>query len=774
VIKDEAAEPDAWDRKSQWGVGGAVNGTPGAAEPPPTAIPPVLITEALTRTDFPPPTDTIELHNPTDQSADISGWWLTDDFNTPAKFRIPNGTILPANGYVTFDESQFNPGGTGFGLSSDGDEVWLFSADAAGGLTGYVHGHSFGAADDGVSFGRHVTSEGKGHFVAQAAPTLGSANAGPRVGPVVINEIMYHPPDIGGTNDNSDDEYIELLNITGLPVPLFDGASTWRLRGGVDFDFPAGLTLAGGELILLVNFDPTNGAAASTFRTKYGVPPGVRLFGPYSGKLDNSGGDVELKKPTTAVAGVVPYVLMDKVDYRDSAPWPTGADGIGLSLHRVEASGYGNEPTNWVAVAPSAARPYIPGGTPPSILTQPGDTSGVAGRPLSLSVTVAGTEPFFYQWRFNGAAIFDGPDYSGANSPVLTIPSLQASQAGAFSVFIFNAGGSVESAAAQVRVLFPLSILAQPASRAVYIKPDARAANLPEGTNVTFTVSASTSDPPLRYQWRFNGADIPGATSSSLTVTNVQLENEGDYACLIADGVAPVLSDSARLTPLLQPVVVKPPLSQVIVEGSDFTQSVEITGNPVPIAYSWRRGSIVIATNSGNYRSNFITVNAAAAGLILTNNIQSSNYTMRLVIYNQANTSGVLSTWTNTVLADFDRDGIPDAVENSLGLSSSNSLDAALDLDGDGMSNRAEYTAGTDPASSLSYLRLDQGPGAATVSVAAISNRTYTVQFTDRLGSGVWSRLADIVAQPINRVETIADPAWTTNRFYRLVTPRQP
>jgi hypothetical protein len=224
---------------------------------------------------------------------------------------------------------------------------------------------------------------------------------------------------------------------------------------------------------------------------------------------------------------------------------------------------------------------------------------------------------------------------------------------------------------------------------------------------------------------------------------------------------------------------VKPPVNQTIAAGSDFTTSVEVTGNPLPFAYSLRRGSIVIATNSGNYRSNFITLNSTAAGLVLTNNILSSNYQMRLVVYNQANPAPLLSspsvvTYTNTVVADFDRDGIPDVVENELGLDPNNAADGALDLDSDGMSNRAEYLAGTDPASNLSYLRINQGPGAATVSVAAVSNRTYTVQFTDNLNSGLWRRLADIVARASNRVETFTDPAWTTNRFYRVVLPRQP
>src|SRR6185503_17261826 len=112
----------------------------------------------------------------------------------------------------------------------------------------------------------------------------------------------------------------------------------------------------------------------------------------------------------------------------------------------------------------------------------------------------------------------------------------------------------------------------------------------------------------------------------------------------------------------------------------------------------------------------------------LTNNILSSNYTMRLVVYNDANNApGILVTFTNTVLADLDRDGIPDVVEQELGLSTNNASDAALDLDGDGMSNRAEYLAGTDPTNAASYLKIEPAilPGAAAVRMAAVSNRTY-------------------------------------------------
>jgi hypothetical protein len=365
----------------------------------------------------------------------------------------------------------------------------------------------------------------------------------------------------------------------------------------------------------------------------------------------------------------------------------------------------------------------------------------------------------FYQWR-SGTNRLDG-----ATNSTLILPVAQTSQAGAYSVDVFNAFGSVTSARANLTVLTPAYITQHPQS--LTVRP---------GTNISFTIAAS-SRTPFIIQWRLNGAPIPNANSVTLALNNLQLAQDGTYDAVVTDAVGPVVSQPATLTVLVNPVIVQPPLNLTVVEGSDFTMSAEVTGNPTPIAWSWRRGSVIIATNSGHYRSNFITLNAAAAGLLLTNNILSSNYVMRLVVYNQANTApGVLVTFTNTVLADFDRDGIPDVAENELGLSPTNPSDAALDPDGDGLSNRAEYVAGTDPTNAASYLKIEHAitPGMATVRVAVVSNRTYTVQFTDNLNAGLWQRLADIMGRANNRAESFTDPAWTSNRYYRVVTPRQP
>jgi hypothetical protein len=367
---------------------------------------------------------------------------------------------------VVFTEADFRPGGgdTGFAFRSDSDEAGLFSVDAGGNLTGYAHGFSFGAAEAGVSFGRYVTSTGEEHFVPQAAQTFGAANAGPKVGPVVINEIMYRPPD-AGTNENSADEFIELLNISGASVPLYDPSAptnTWKLTEGVDFTFPTSLTLAAGEVVLVVNFNPTDAATLAAFRARYGVPAGVKVFGPYGGQLDNSGERVELKKPNAPVAGNVSYPIVDEVDYRDSAPWPAGADGFGLSLQRINAGAYGNDPSNWQASTPTAGASSASGGTTPAITAQPADQSVLFGGEGLLSVSATGTPPLLYQWRLNGTNLADGGNFSGVNTPTLMVTNIDAQHRGDYTALVTDANDSASSLPATLTVLILPTIVVHP------------------------------------------------------------------------------------------------------------------------------------------------------------------------------------------------------------------------------------------------------------------------------------------------------------------------
>jgi len=337
----------------------------------------VVISEVLTHTDL-PLEDAVEIRNVGSSAVNVSGWWLSDSRGTPRKYQIPTSAPIPAGGYRVFYEYQFNDRDVGpipFSFSSaNGDEVFL-SAATNSILTGSRAQAAFDASANGVSFGRYVNSIGVADYPAMSALSLGTSvtresppnqittfrtgqgapNPYPLVGPLVISEIMYHPPAID-TNDNLVHEFVEIHNPTASTVPLYDPlapTNSWRLRDGVDFDFPPAMSIAPGGYLLVVSFNPANNPSAlATFRSRYGS--NSVLVGPYNGKLDNGGEGVKLQKPDAPQTnGSVPFVLVDYVAYSDRAPWPTNADSFGASLQRIHAMGYANDPTNWLAAAPS-------------------------------------------------------------------------------------------------------------------------------------------------------------------------------------------------------------------------------------------------------------------------------------------------------------------------------------------------------------------------------------------------------------------------------------
>jgi hypothetical protein len=87
----------------------------------------------------------------------------------------------------------------------------------------------------------------------------------------------------------------------------------------------------------------------------------------------------------------------------------------------------------------------------------------------------------------------------------------------------------------------PPAIVAQPQNQFVVI-----------GSNATLTVAASGT-PPLDYQWRFNGANLPGATLGSFTHANAQFAHSGYYDVIVSNTFGQVTSQVALLTVTLPP-----------------------------------------------------------------------------------------------------------------------------------------------------------------------------------------------------------------------------
>ena len=328
----------------------------------------VVVNEVMTHANL-PRTDAIELHNTTDADIDIGGWYLSDSANDFGLFEIPAGTTIPASGYVTFDEHDFNPGrwepgAGGFAFDSAlGDDVWLLATDVDGNVTHFMDHVEFGAALNGQSFIRWPN--GTGPLYPAETVTLGSENAAPRVGPIVISEVMY-APNLDGDQANHL-EFVEIYNPTTAGLDL----RNWEIRGGVDYDFPNSkypdpITLSPGESFVIVPFDPNDEITREQFMNHYGINGQIRFFGPSTGNLDNSGDTVRLIRadgPAWWEPDIIPRVLEDEVTYGTASPWPAAAAGDGESLSRRDAALWGLSPSSWLGTSPGPGTVDLQAGT---------------------------------------------------------------------------------------------------------------------------------------------------------------------------------------------------------------------------------------------------------------------------------------------------------------------------------------------------------------------------------------------------------------------------
>jgi len=345
-----------------WRASAGAFGSPGRVDPAPSTGR-VLINEVLTASTS-PLEDAVELFNPTASDIDVGGWFLSDDrdnFEALKKFRIPDGAVIPAGGHLVVYEGEFNAApatARSFSLDSAGDQVYLSSSNATRDLTGHIVGIDVRAAKEGVSFGRLRTSAGvdfaplrRRSFGADSPASLeefrtgaGLPNSPALVGPVVINEVHFHPAD-------GDHEFVELHNPGDAEISLHDeaGGRGWQLRGlsrrGADgpFEFPPGASIPAGGYVVVVASDP------AYYREVFDVGESADVVGPSGGSLDNGGERLTLLEPSVQEDGEVAFVEIDRVRYDDDGQWPNSADGDGPSLERVSATSHGNEPENWAA-----------------------------------------------------------------------------------------------------------------------------------------------------------------------------------------------------------------------------------------------------------------------------------------------------------------------------------------------------------------------------------------------------------------------------------------
>ncbi|MFB3788980.1 MAG: lamin tail domain-containing protein [bacterium] len=333
-----------------WRASAVIGGSPGKEDPEPVRN--VVMNEILV--DSPDGAKWVELFNSSRDLVHLGGWYLSDDNANLKKWPV-SGVEIQHGGFLSLDEKNHLdiPAGSGFGLSPQGGALYLSYLPGVPGVDRVVDALKFAGQEAGVAWGRH--EDGQPYWVGMK-PSRDMANQ-PGLERVVIDEIMYHPPDLQPSGDeNVVDEYMELWNPTDQAVPLFTGNGAWRIYDGIEYTFAPNTTLPPNGRILLVKFDPADPAAVEAFKAKYKISTwNVLLLGPFNGKLSNQGERIALEKPLgNDLSGLLTtWAVADEVIYFDQSPWTQMADGTGQALQRISARRPGNDPANWQAADPT-------------------------------------------------------------------------------------------------------------------------------------------------------------------------------------------------------------------------------------------------------------------------------------------------------------------------------------------------------------------------------------------------------------------------------------
>ncbi len=248
-----------------------------------------MASNATTITDsFGNYSDWIELYNSTDADIDASGFGISDTLNQPMKYRLPEGTTVPARGYLVIFCSG-NEGENGgelhapFGLRAYGEDVVL--ANRAGRI---IDSYTYKTQEADVSMAR--VPDGTGEFTASSQPSPGYPNTGS--GYTAFEAANRLPlsgvyiSEFGGSTGSISSDWIELYNSTGAPVNLSGYGISNNPKNPAKWVFPD-ISIDAGEYLVLYATGTSDKAQKKNLRLNFCISSEgerVFLFDP-SGKL---------------------------------------------------------------------------------------------------------------------------------------------------------------------------------------------------------------------------------------------------------------------------------------------------------------------------------------------------------------------------------------------------------------------------------------------------------------------------------------------------------
>lgn len=214
--------------------------------------------------------------------------------------------------------------------------------------------------------------------------------------------------------------------------------------------------------------------------------------------------------------------------------------------------------------------------------------------------------------HWTGAGTFDTPLYREWTPVTLPIPEAAR---GASTLFrwrqLSHSGADYDHWA-----LDEVIIQTSPSAPVIVTPPSSQI--VAEGSNVTFQVVAAGSA-PLHCQWRWMGSDLDSENGVSLTLSNLQTYQAGEYDVVVTNPHGAVTSAVAVLTVFQPPYIVDQPASQTVAVDSDVSLYVSAFGTG-PLEYQWLKNGAALLSevNPGLWLSPVSTNSSGAYQVIVS------------------------------------------------------------------------------------------------------------------------------------------------------------
>lgn len=460
------------------------------------------------------------------------------------------------------------------------------------------------------------------YFVAPGYPTLFSVTAAGSAplsyewqvsvnnGPFVTTGLNAAPYTGQGTNT------LTIANVDGLGGNRYQ-VKVWNTVNptGVT-STPALLTISADAVSFPTG--PANASVANGGNTSFTVTPSGTPTPTLQWQRSTDNGATWSDIANGAATGVT---------YGGVTTATLGLTGVQTSLNNVRYRVRGSN--NLPSSAVSASATLTVTGNPPTIATQPVNRSVVTPASTTFAVTANGSPTLAYQWQtFSGGLwvnLQNNSTYSGVTGNTLTVTTPAVSLSGTqYRVIVSN---GIDPAATSNTVTLTVTNPVvnpppppPPATPTFTVQPGGQTAEI--GGEITFTASA-TGGPT--YQWFHNNQAIPGATSSTLVRSNIQVTDSGGYRVVATNSAGSTSSATAQLNVTSPPVITAQPASQTVASGTNVTFTVTAVGFPA-LTYQWRKdgANLTGATATSLSLSNVQAGDAGGYDVVVTNTLGSA------------------------------------------------------------------------------------------------------------------------------------------------------